>query len=136
MVIKSNFVVTERVSDFLVQILREYEWRHVAFIIDEDDLTMGPLEKAIKQSIREEKARDFDITYVTSYFLSANNRTVNHSKHLLEASAEARGTSFDRNKRFDSIKLPERSIWHKTTFKLIYHKPINCTLILNDDQVD
>ena len=85
----------ERVSDFLVQLLREYEWRHVSFIMDENDLAMLPVERSIKQTIREEKARGFDISHTTSYFLTFNNRSVNHTKHLLEASFESRGVCVD-----------------------------------------
>lgn len=81
----------DRISDFLLQTLREFEWKHLAFIVDDGDLTMLSVDKTFKENIKEERSlRDYDIQYTTQYFTYALNASINYTKLLLEASQEAR----------------------------------------------
>lgn len=81
----------DRISDFLLQILREFEWKHLAFIVDDSDLTMMSVDKTFKENIKEERSiRDYDIQYTSQYFTYSLNASINYRKMLMEASQEAR----------------------------------------------
>lgn len=81
----------DRICDFIVQTLREFDWKHLAFIVDENDLSMLSLDKTLKETIKEEKnKRDYEIEFTSLYFAYSSNATVNFKKLLTEASQEAR----------------------------------------------
>ena len=81
----------DRIADFIIQTLKEFEMKHLVFIVDDSDLTMISVDKTIKEIIKEARSqRDFDVQYATLTFSHSANLTINYKKLLTEASQEAR----------------------------------------------
>lgn len=105
----SFLCVTDRVSHFIIQILKEFDWHHVALIVDETDwgntLIRRSLETVFKQDTDANRARGtgiareiYDIKLDVQSFTYRNfdgdivaNRTIDFKKILQAASRSARG---------------------------------------------
>ncbi|XP_054159951.1 atrial natriuretic peptide receptor 3-like [Oppia nitens] len=79
----------DRVSHFLVKIIREYDWHHVSLIVDETEMT-NTLIKASLQSVFKEIEFGHEINLDIQTFTRRDNTTVNYNKMLKQSARAAR----------------------------------------------
>lgn len=86
------FLSTDRISRFIIQILREYDWHHVSLVADESDVGRSLIKDSIEKDFkRSTYTNTYEIKFSLYSLLSRQNQTDVVKKILKDASKVSRG---------------------------------------------
>ncbi|XP_076352754.1 receptor-type guanylate cyclase gcy-18-like [Tachypleus tridentatus] len=84
----------EGAANFILEILKEFNWHHIAIIVDETNLQKVLMKRSLVEIFKD--INDYEIFYSLKEFSQKSFVDANFTKLLTEASKEARGNYFLR----------------------------------------
>ncbi|RWS29140.1 atrial natriuretic peptide receptor 1-like protein [Leptotrombidium deliense] len=80
----------DKVCHFLLQVIKEFDWHHLSVIVDESDLYMTTVAKALDILLKKEMDSKYNIRVNIQAFESKSNTTVSYKKLLEDGRRSAR----------------------------------------------